>query len=189
VTPVPTAAHSTLCEERRRGDFDRVQVGRPELGPGLVERVNRVSIEHRTNPSPLRPVSYLRFHFTRLSCMQSEEDAQISSTRVLLPGRNSRDKNTRRIWGANGILPGDGSGPTSRTCRGLLRSISSLRAASLASHVTYFVPTNTESTQRRRSPLWRRLSQGKSQQRMLSSSQTTKHPRAAKNIAPRTQIV
>lgn len=165
--------------------------GRPARHrPGIVERVTAsASNIERIHRLPVREGSYLRFHFTRLPCIQSEEDARISSMRVLLPGRNSRDKSTRRIWWTTGILPGDGSGPTSRTRRGLLRSISSLRAASLASHVTYFVPTNMESTQRRRSPLWRLLSQGKSQQRMLLSSQMMKHPHVAKNIAPRTQIV
>jgi hypothetical protein len=130
--------------------------------PGIVERVTAsASNIERINRRFVREESYLHLHFTRPSCIQSEENAKISNTRVLPPGKDSRDTSSCRTWRATGTLPGDGSGPTSRTRRELLRSISSLRAASLASRVTYFVPTNIESTQPRPLPLWSLLSQGK----------------------------
>ena len=129
---------------------------------GIVERVTAsASNIERINRRLFREQSYLHLRLTRSSCIQSEENAKISNTRVLPPGRNSRDRSSCQTWRATGILPGDGSGPTSRTRRELLRSISSLRAASLASRVTYFVPTNIENPQRRLLPLWSLLSQGK----------------------------
>jgi hypothetical protein len=75
---------------------------------------------------------------------------------VLLPGKDSRDTNLPQIWGMTGLHLGDGLGRASRTRRELRRNISSLRAAYLATHVTYFVPTSIENAQQRLSILWKR---------------------------------
>src|ERR1700730_17318315 len=105
----------------------------------------------------------------RPSCIQSANDAKISSTRVLPQAKGSRDTNLLQIWGATGILPGDGLGRASRTRRELLRNISSLRAASLTSRITYFVQTSIENVQRRLLTLWKLPRQGKNQRRMSLS--------------------
>jgi hypothetical protein len=158
----PTVTRLTLRGEERRGRTEPDFSCSARTRPGIVERVTAsASNIERINRRIVREESYLHLHFTRPSCIQSEENAKISNTRVLPPGRDSRDTSSCRTWRATGILPGDGSGPTSRTRRELLRSISSLRAASLASRVTYFVPTNIESTQPRLLPLLSLLSQGK----------------------------
>lgn len=136
---------------------------RPEHGPPVeretAESRGASASAQRIQPPVQHPAvrdgPCLSCHFTQPSCIQSAKDAKISSTRVLPLGKDSRDTNLLQIWGVTGILPGDGLGQAPRTRRELLRNISSLRAASLASRITYFVPTSIANAQRRLLTLWK----------------------------------
>lgn len=181
-----------MCEFRFRRSR---HVGHTPIGrPGLVKRfASKPWRQHRTtgriHHRPVRDRPCLSFHFTRPPCIQSENDAKISSMRVLLPARESSDTSLLRIWGVTGIPPGDGLGRASKTRQESLRSIFSLRAASLAGRVTHFVPTSIENAQRRSLTMWKLLYQGTDQRRKLLSSQIMILPYAAKSTAPKIRIV